>query len=233
MVMALFSQKNNDSGASANESSSPMIDVEVLELLASRICHDIISPVGAINNGVEFLEEMGAGGSDEAVSLLSHSAKTASAKLMAFRLAYGAGGRDYNIKPEDIHKCFAGLIESDGKITQDWNPHMDFGFEERPEGFCKILMGGLMLAQECLPKGGQVSIETDGKGEVLIHAKSEETLLRPQVEDAMAQTISPEELDPRLVHPYVVGILARHYGFDLKIKQNNKDCITYSLKVMS
>ena len=67
--------------------------------VASRICHDLISPVGAINNGVEFMEEMGEDPEQrkDALGLISHSASQASAKLQAFRIAYGAGGRDNNV----------------------------------------------------------------------------------------------------------------------------------------
>src|SRR5690606_38058321 len=93
----------------------------VIELLASRICHDLVSPVGAINNGVEFMEDGGPDSMDEALGLISHSASQASAKLMAFRIAYGAGGRDANIKPEDIQKAFSALISADGKISQTWD----------------------------------------------------------------------------------------------------------------
>lgn len=109
--------------------TKPSKTASVLELLASRICHDLVSPVGAINNGVRFMEEMGEDPAQraEALNLISHSATQASAKLMAFRIAYGAGGRDPNIKPEDVQKAFSQLISGDGKITQAWDPHGNLG----------------------------------------------------------------------------------------------------------
>lgn len=128
-----------------------LLETIVLELLASRICHDLISPVGAVNNGVEFMQEMGTDAGEEALNLIAHSAAQAAARLQAFRLAYGAGGRDPSVKPEDVHETFGELIGGDGKIKQDWNPHGNLGFAERPVGYCKMLMAGLMLAQECLP----------------------------------------------------------------------------------
>src|SRR3954470_6811530 len=90
------------------------LEPAVLELLASRVCHDLISPVGAVHNGVEFLQETGVEAGAEAVALIAHSAQQASAKLQIFRLAYGAGGRDPNIKPEDVKKAFASLVDADG-----------------------------------------------------------------------------------------------------------------------
>src|SRR5688500_6225011 len=97
--------------------SKPNKAASVIELLARRICHDLVSPVGAINNGVEFMEEMGDAPEQrkEALGLISHSASQAAAKLMAFRIAYGSGGRDANIKPEDVQKAFSQLITADGK----------------------------------------------------------------------------------------------------------------------
>ena len=88
--------------------AKPNKSASVIELLASRICHDLVSPVGAINNGVEFMEETGDDAEQraEALNLIAHSASQASAKLMAFRIAYGSGGRDPNIKPEDVQKAF-------------------------------------------------------------------------------------------------------------------------------
>ncbi|HRQ61461.1 MAG TPA: hypothetical protein PLO23_08135, partial [Alphaproteobacteria bacterium] len=98
------------------------IDIHVLELLASKICHDLISPVGAVANGVEFLEDMEIEGADDILGLINFSAKQGSAKLQAYRMAYGAGGADSSIKPEDVHKIFGSFIALDEKVKQDWDP---------------------------------------------------------------------------------------------------------------
>ena len=71
---------------------SKQIDTHVLEILASKICHDLISPIGAVNNGVELMEEMGPDAGPEATGLIAYSAHQASAKLQVFRVAYGVGG---------------------------------------------------------------------------------------------------------------------------------------------
>ncbi len=207
-----------------------MLDTAVLELLASRICHDLISPVGAVHNGVEFLQEMGADAGDEAIELIAHSAQQASAKLQAFRMAYGAGGRDSNIKPEDVWKIFAALIETDGKITQDWDPHAPLGFDELPQGFCKLLMGVLMLAQESLPRGGSIAVQAgEEKNQTRITASGQGANLRAQVEDALALNVPVENLDPRLVHPYAQAILARHYNFNIQASEPATDTVSFLL----
>lgn len=213
------------------EASKQSKSASVIELLASRICHDLVSPVGAINNGVEFMEEMGDDPEQrkEALGLISHSASAASAKLMAFRIAYGAGGRDANIKPEDVQKAFSNLIAGDGKITQAWDPHGNLGPKPLPYAYCKMLMCGLMLAMECLVKGGYVMVRPGEGDQTLIIAEGESVLLRDNVEAAMEQKLSADELDPRLVHPYAISVIAEHYGYKLRIKEKREDKVTFVL----
>ena len=206
------------------------MDATVLELLASRICHDLISPVGAVHNGVEFLEEIGAGeGAADAIGLIAHSAHQASAKLQVFRLAYGAGGRDPNITPEDIYKAFENLTAADGKVRQDWDAKASlFGEDERPLGFCKILMGAMLLAQETLLKGGTISV-VPADGGVHVVARGDNATLRPQVREALALSLSPESLDPRLVHPYVLSVIARQYGFTITVAAEETGRVAFAL----
>ncbi len=204
----------------------------VLELLASRICHDLISPVGAINNGVEFMEEMGDDPEQrkDALGLISHSASQASAKLQAFRIAYGAGGRDNNVKPEDVQKAFSQLISADGKITQQWDPFGNLGpAKPYPFAYCKMLMCTMMLAMECLVKGGYVMVRPGEGNQTIILAEGDTVLLRDNVEAALKQEISAEELDPRLVHPYAISVIAEHYGYKVSIKDKREDRVTFVL----
>ena len=75
----------------------PTIELRVAELLASRLCHDLISPVGAVNSGIELMTEFGDGVDSESMQLVSTSAKLASEKLQFFRIAYGNAGSGANI----------------------------------------------------------------------------------------------------------------------------------------
>lgn len=196
------------------------MDVRILELLASRICHDIISPVGAINNGVEFMEETGPEGAGDALELIKFSAEQASAKLKAFRMAYGAGGADPNLKPEDVQRTFSGLVSADGKISQTWDPYGPLGPKIPPKGFCKMLICALMLAQECLPKGGTVAARAGTEpGQTLIVAEGPGSGPREGVADALSGAASVETLEPKLAHPYVFGVMARGYGFSVSFSE--------------
>ena len=200
---------------------------KVMELLASRICHDIISPVGAINNGVELMQEMGTDGLDDGLELVGYSAEQAAAKLSAFRMAYGAGGRDPNIKPEDVQKTFGALVRAEGKISQAWDPFGKLGPDPLPPAYCKMLMCGLMLAMESLPKGGYISVRPGQGDQSLIIAEGEGATVRDQVEEALAQELEPDDLDPRLVHPYAIGLLAESYGYKVSIKSQAEGRIEF------
>lgn len=207
---------------------SKNLDPAVLELLASRICHDLISPVGAVHNGIEFLEEMGVEAGAEAIALISHSAQQAAARLQVFRIAYGAGGRDTNIKPSDVKNTFSALVDIDGKIRQDWDATA-ITPEELPVGYSKMLMGMLMMAAECLPKGGTIRAEKDGAGLVRVTAEGPDAAARPQVAEALAGSLSVQDLDPRLVHPHVLANLAGQYGFRLTLDPGEKGSATFRL----
>lgn len=203
----------------------------LMELLASRICHDLISPVGAINNGVEFIEDTtDPAMMKDAIGLISHSAQQASAKLQAFRLAYGAGGRDPNIKPEDIQKAFGNLTRADGKVRQSWDPFGPLGIDVKTKGFCKILMAAMMLAIECLPKGGTIFIDPGSENQTLLRAEGTDAIVRENVEEALKHSLSPDDLDPRLVHPYAVSLIAESYGFSIRVQDKEPNKVVLAIQ---
>lgn len=206
--------------------------IRALELLASKICHDLISPIGAIANGVELLEEGGADGAGEIAALLSYSAGQASAKLRAYRIVYGAGGSDSGLKPEEIHKTLAALLDGDKKITQNWDPHGSLNPQDRPAGYCKILACVFLLATECLPKGGAVSAQGDA-AHFTVTAAGPDAHLRDTVERALLLQAAIDAVDPRGVHAYISGLTARHYGYDIGLSHKDGGRITFTVRKTS
>jgi histidine phosphotransferase ChpT len=204
----------------------------VLELLSSRICHDLISPVGAINNGIEFMEDAADDPESikQASELIAHSAQSAASRLQAFRIAYGAGGRDGNVKPEDVQKAFGNLTRADGKVRQAWDPFGPLGVDIKTRGFCKVLMGGLMLAAECLPKGGIVAVDPSTDNSFLIHAEGTDAVLREGVDKALEGVTAVEDLDPRLVHPYALSLIARSYNFTITNDKVEPNKVTFRVR---
>lgn len=202
---------------------SDSIDMGTLEMLASKICHDLISPIGAVNNGIEFLTEMGPDAGEEVTDLIAFSAGQASAKLKAYRMAYGAGGADDSIKPEDVHDSIQSIVGAEDKIKQDWDPYGDFGYgDDRPRAFCKILISALILAMDCLPKGGTLSVGA-GKnaGETSVTASGEDASIRERSAEALSLSLSKAELEPKYVHAYVSGLLSQTYGYGMSIQNND------------
>lgn len=206
------------------------LNINVLELMASKICHDLISPIGAVNNGVEFLEEMGADAGEEVTQLIAFSALQASAKLRAYRLAFGAGGADTSIKPEEVHEIFSAYIGGDNKVTLDWDALAALGPSERPSGFCKILMCVLLMATEGLPKGGTITVGAEGD-DVLISASGEDAGLKPLTVEALSGEMLADELEPKYVKPYITKLLSDRYKLPIQIGKNDDGILELYLKL--
>ncbi len=204
-------------------------NVRILELMASKICHDLISPVGAISNGLEILEELGSDANNDIIDLIAFSSNQASAKLKAMRLAYGTGGSDSSIKSEDVHKIFGDFISGENRISQDWDPHADLGIEPQ-EGFSKILMLSLLFIVDTLPKGGVVSVKSGGLNSTIICGEGENAHLRDGYLHALEHKIQSSELDPKLVHAYITGLLAQNYDFEITIDETENNFISLRLK---
>ncbi len=194
-------------------------DITILELLASKICHDVISPIGAVNNGVELITEMGAEAVPDATELIGFSAQQASAKLQAFRLAYGAGGADAIIKVSDVHKTIQQIVGAEKKITQSWNANADLGPIAAQKGFCKILTCVLLLAMESLPKGGKLIVAADGNSAV-VRAEGTDAGLRGQAGNALKGTIPFKDIPPQDVHACMTGLISHHYGFNVSMSSS-------------
>src|ERR1043166_9788867 len=107
------------------------LDVRVLEILASKICHDLISPVGAINNGVELIEDIGGSVVNDAVKLISASGQQAARRLRLFRMAYGKAGSEASLTTKDARICAMEWL-SGTKATLAWEPM------EALEGFAGV-----------------------------------------------------------------------------------------------
>jgi histidine phosphotransferase ChpT len=191
---------------------SKIIRTGMLEILASKICHDLINPIGAINNGLELIEDMGEDAGPEARELIAYSAHQATAKLQAFRYAYGAGGADGNIKVSDIHKAIENIVSLDKKITQDWDPNAALGPASQKEAFCKILACALLLAIEWLPRGGKLSVKADGDA-VIVKCDGTDAGPRGHALEGIALSIPSESVEPKDVHAVMTGLLAKEYGF--------------------
>ena len=172
---------------SGTSSPGPAPDaLELAALLCSRVCHDLISPVGAIVNGLEVLDDNPKPEDREfALDLIRKSAKTASARLQFCRLAFGAAGSaGAQIDLGDAQTMARGHIE-DGKITITWNlPRLLL-----PKNRVKLLLNMLIIAQQTIPRGGTLTIDPIGDGETMSFRV---TVGRPERPPAAEHRRSPE-----------------------------------------
>lgn len=189
----------------------------VLELLSSRLCHDLISPVTAINNGVELVTEMGAGMEESAMQLIGNSARQAAGRLEFFRAAIGAAGGATTLS-EEAARTAAETYFAETKITLEWPPtRLPPALMDRPGGG-KLVLNLLAVAAEGLPRGGVLSLTGAEAGAVTVTAAGTGAHLREGVSAALAGETPIEALDSRLVFPYVSGALARHYALSLTLE---------------
>ncbi len=152
----------SDAPSPATASAPDML--ELAALLCSRVCHDLISPVGAIVNGLEVLDDDPKPEDREfALDLIRKSAKTASARLQFCRLAFGAAGSSgAQIDLGDAQTMARGQIE-DGKCTITWNlPRLLL-----PKNRVKLLLNMLIVSQHTIPRGGTLIVDPIGEGETM------------------------------------------------------------------
>jgi histidine phosphotransferase ChpT len=198
-------------------SSGPAPDaLELAALLCSRVCHDLISPVGAIVNGLEVLDDNPKPEDREfALDLIRKSAKTASARLQFCRLAFGAAGSaGAQIDLGDAQTMARGHIE-DGKTTIAWNlPRLLL-----PKNRVKLLLNMLVIAQQTIPRGGTLTVDPVGEGETF-GFRVTASGLNARLPQNIADLLSSPQLsanDAHSVQPYYTRLLAQACGLSVRL----------------
>src|SRR5207248_3585487 len=134
-----------------------MNDLDFAALLVSRVCHDLVSPVGAVVNGLEILEdERDAAMRADAIKLVASSAEQAAARLQFARIAFGAAGSaGAELDLTEVGRMMGGLL-SGGKTRLVWNAAP----VNWPKDWAKLLMNAALIGADALPRGGTLSIAT-------------------------------------------------------------------------
>jgi histidine phosphotransferase ChpT len=193
-------------------SASSIEALDLAALLCSRVCHDLISPVGAIVNGLEVLEEE----KDEAtktfaLDLIKKSAGNASAKLQFCRIAFGAAGSaGAQIDLGDAEKIARGFFEDD-KTKLAWNLPRAL----MPKNRVKLLLNMLLIAGHAIPRGGQITIDPIGSGDSMgfkVTAAGTNAKIAPATAALLAGETGPDALDAHRIQPFYAGLLARDCG---------------------
>jgi histidine phosphotransferase ChpT len=193
-------------------SAPPLAALDLAALLCSRVCHDLISPVGAIVNGLEVLEEEKDEGTRTfALDLIKKSAGTASAKLQFCRIAFGAAGSaGAQIDLGDAEKTARGFLEDD-KTKLVWNLPRAL----LPKNRVKLLLNLLLIAAQCIPRGGKITVDALGTGETMgfkIGATGANAKVQPAAAALLAGETGGEPLDAHRIQPFYAGLLAKECG---------------------
>jgi histidine phosphotransferase ChpT len=210
-----------------------LIDMRVLELLSSKICHDLVSPVSAINNGVELIEDIGGSVVDEAMKLIGDSAGHASRRLRLFRMAYGRAGSEENLAIKDVRQTVAQYL-STGKTMLNWPDDQPVAELAARRGFLKVLVNLAILSEEILAYGGVLTLRSATGGEqsgCRLEIVGRGAQLSPQFQEALEGTAPIEDLTPRTIQPYITGQFAVNFGFELKHEQPVPDRLDLLLMV--
>jgi histidine phosphotransferase ChpT len=181
---------------------------EFASLLCSRLCHDLLSPVGALNNGIELLAdehdpEMRA----RCMDLLGESARASANKLKFFRLAFGAaGGFADEVDTREARAAIEGLFGGDGRIQLGWmldEPTIS-------KAALKVLLNLVLIAGDALVRGGSLDIgaeKHDGGLDIVVRAQGSRIVLDPELRRVLVGQTSEDEVAPRAAAAWLVHCL--------------------------
>lgn len=208
-----------DDGKFAIDMTIPLPSL-VAQLLCSRLCHDLISPVGAISNGLEFLAEGDSRLTADAISLVGGSASQAAARLTFYRLAFGQGDGSAPPIPlldaRDIARNFIG----DGKVDLDWPVPSVVDNQDLSRPFGKLLLNLFLMALDALPRAGQIAVMLPmppSEKWINIVARGDRCELRDEFRAVLRLDPPEDALSARNINGYLATQMAADLGLRIEI----------------
>jgi histidine phosphotransferase ChpT len=196
---------------------------EFASLLCSRLCHDLLSPVGALNNGIELLSdehdpEMRA----RCLELLADSARASANKLKFFRLAFGAaGGFADEVDTREARVAIEGLFGGDGRIQLGWmvdEPTMS-------KSALKVLLNLVLITGDALVRGGRLDVgaeKHDGGLDIVIRAEGPRIVLDPELKNVLVGESSEESIAPRAAAAWLAHCLVQEGGGEIQVMDGDE-----------
>ena len=195
-----------------------MNSIDLASLLCSRLCHDLMSPVGALSNGIELMvDETDPDMRERCLELLTDSARVTANKLKFFRLAFGAaGGFGDDVDTGEAEAVLRGLFGAERRIELGWA--VETG--KLPKGAVKLLLNLAMLAGDALVRGGRLDIGAESRDreiEMVLRAEGPRILLDPVLRDTLAQGQSGGTVEPRAAGAWLAHALAAEVGGAIRL----------------
>jgi len=199
--------------------------VDLASLLCSRLCHDLMSPVGALNNGIELLaDETDPDMRDKCLELLSDSARASANKLKFFRLAFGAaGGFGEAIDTHEAQAALEGLFGPERRIELGWA----IADGKLPKGAVKLLLNLGLIAGDALVRGGRLDVgaeSRDGELELAVRAEGPRILLDPVLRETLA-TGGSGTIEPRAAAAWLAHSLAADAGGSIRLSDPSAEVL--------
>ncbi len=186
---------------------------DLAALLCSRLCHDLLSPVGALSNGLELLaDEKDPEMRKRCFELLEQSAQISTDKLKFFRLAYGAaGGFGDEVPAQEPKELVEALVKANERIELEWavaDPYL-------PKSAVKVLLNLAAIAIDALVRGGTLAVgaeRRDGATEIAVRAAGPRVAFDPSIGKALEGTLASAELSGRTAPAHMIRLLSDELG---------------------
>jgi histidine phosphotransferase ChpT len=200
---------------------------EFASLLCSRLCHDLLSPIGALNNGLELLaDETDPEMRERCMELLAESARASANKLKFFRLAFGAaGGFGELISTSDARTAIEAL-HVDDKVKLGWMVDAN----ALPKVSMKVLLNLALIAGDALVRGGQLDIAAEGS-EIVVRAEGPRVVLDAELRNAMLGEVDPDMISPRAAAAWLVHLLVSDRGGSVQLSQPEDGVLMFGINL--
>ena len=191
--------------------------LDLASLLCSRLCHDMLSPVGALSNGLELLaDETDPEMRQRCFELLEQSARISADKLKFFRLAFGAAGGFGDMIPvSEARALIDALVGNNERITVNWALVSD----ALPKAGVKTLLNFALIAMDSLVRGGTLEIGAElreGGSEIVVRASGAKIVFDADIGRALDGSLPEGELSSRTAPAAMIHQLAESLGGKLQ-----------------
>jgi histidine phosphotransferase ChpT len=203
-----------------------MNPVDLASLLCSRLCHDLMSPIGALNKGIELLaDETDPDMREKCLELLADSARASANKLKFFRLAFGAaGGFGEEIDTHEAEMALEGLFGPERRIELGWVVKD----EKLPKGAAKLLLNLAMLAGDALVRGGRLDVGAErrsGEVELAVRAEGPRILLDPVLRETLANGVNGFPVEARAAGAWLAHNLVAEAGGSIQLSDPSSEAL--------
>jgi len=205
--------------------------VDLASLLCSRLCHDLMSPVGALNNGIELLaDETDPEMREKCLELLADSARASANKLKFFRLAFGAaGGFGEEIDTHEAEAALEGLFGAEKRIELGWVVKDD----KLPKTAVKVLLNLALIAGDALVRGGRLDVgaeRSNGTIELAVRAEGPRILLDPVLRETLGNGATGTD-EARAAAAWLAHNLISDAGGSIQLSDASSEALTIGARL--